>query len=111
MNLISRRTFGRTMLGACLIPTFPGASMPVEDQKTRRPSITDIEGLLVGHYTRPERPTGCTVVTSRTAFSAGVDVRGGAPGTRETDLLRAENTVQQINAIVLSGGSAFGLDA
>ena len=80
------------------------------EEKGRRPSLTDIEGLLVGHYTARERPTGCTVVTSHTSFAAGVDVRGGAPGTRETDLLRAENIVQKINAVFLSGGSAFGLD-
>jgi L-aminopeptidase/D-esterase-like protein len=82
----------------------------LSDEKGRRPSLTDIEGLLVGHYTVRERPTGCTVVTSRTSFTAGVDVRGGAPGTRETDLLRAENMVQKVNAVFLSGGSAFGLD-
>lgn len=82
----------------------------VAEEKDRRPSLTDIEGLLVGHYTMRERPTGCTVVTARTSFAAGVDVRGGAPGTRETDLLRAENMVQKINAVFLSGGSAFGLE-
>jgi len=82
----------------------------VAEEKNRRASLTDIEGLLVGHFTMRERPTGCTVVTSRTPFAAGVDVRGGAPGTRETDLLRAENMVQKINAVFLSGGSAFGLD-
>ncbi len=82
-----------------------------QNKSPRRFSITDVDGILVGHFTFHERPTGCTVVTSPEAFSAGVDVRGGAPGTRETDLLRAENTVANINAIVLSGGSAFGLDA
>jgi L-aminopeptidase/D-esterase-like protein len=76
-----------------------------------RPSLTDVEGILVGHYTLKERPTGCTVITSRTPLIAGVDVRGGAPGTRETDLLRAESTVPAVNAVFLSGGSAFGLDA
>ncbi len=76
----------------------------------RRPSLTDVEGILVGHCTLRERPTGCTVITSRAPFVAGVDVRGGAPGTRETDLLRAESTVSEINAVFLSGGSAFGLD-
>jgi L-aminopeptidase/D-esterase-like protein len=80
------------------------------DSKGRRPSLTDIDGILVGHYTYSERPTGCTVVTSTAPMTAGVDVRGGAPGTRETDLLRSENTVQMIDAIFLSGGSAFGLD-
>ncbi len=81
-----------------------------ESVETRRPSLTDVEGILVGHYTFSERPTGCTVITSRTPFVAGVDVRGGAPGTRETDLLRPENTVDRVNAVFLSGGSAFGLD-
>jgi len=81
-----------------------------ESMDSRRPSLTDIDGILVGHYTLPERPTGCTVITSRSPFTAGVDVRGGAPGTRETDLLRAESTVPLINAVFLSGGSAFGLD-
>ncbi len=76
----------------------------------RRPSLTDIEGILVGHCTLTERPTGCTVVMSLSPFTAGVDVRGGAPGTRETDLLKAESSVAKVNAIFLSGGSAFGLD-
>jgi L-aminopeptidase/D-esterase-like protein len=83
---------------------------PKEFKDSRTPSLTDIDGVLVGHYTLPERPTGCTVITSRSPFVAGVDVRGGAPGTRETDLLRAESTVPTINAVFLSGGSAFGLD-
>jgi len=78
--------------------------------ESRRPSLTDVEGILVGHFTLPRRPTGCTVITSESPLIAGVDVRGGAPGTRETDLLRAEGAVAGINAIFLSGGSAFGLD-
>src|SRR5215204_4366941 len=57
------------------------------------------------------RPTGCTVVLATPAAIAGVDVRGAAPGTRETDLLSPINTVDRVNAIVLAGGSAFGLDA
>ena len=73
-------------------------------------TLTDVEGLLVGHAVRPERPTGCTVIVAREGATAGVDVRGAAPGTRETDLLDPLNTVQQVHAIVLSGGSAFGLD-
>ncbi|MBN1566944.1 MAG: P1 family peptidase [Acidobacteria bacterium] len=77
---------------------------------SRISSITDVEGILVGHYTSGERPTGCTVITSRKPFIAGVDVRGGAPGTREVELLRAENSVDHVDAIFLSGGSAFGLD-
>jgi L-aminopeptidase/D-esterase-like protein len=82
------------------------------NQEIRRTSsLTDVDNILVGHHTSSERPTGCTVITSESPFVAGVDVRGGAPGTRETDLLRPENVVQEINAIVLSGGSAYGLDA
>jgi L-aminopeptidase/D-esterase-like protein len=74
-------------------------------------SITDVPGVRVGHFTDSRRPTGCTVVLFDDGAIGGVDVRGSAPGTRETDLLHPLNTVQQINAILLSGGSAFGLDA
>ena len=74
-------------------------------------SITDVGDLRVGHFTHTARPTGCTVILFDRGAVAGVDVRGSAPGTRETDLLRPVNTVQQVNAILLSGGSAFGLDA
>ncbi len=81
-----------------------------KDESRRTPSLTDIEGFLVGHYTFSERPTGCTVVWGPAPFTAGVDVRGGAPGTRETDLLKPENSVEKVDAIFLSGGSAFGLD-
>jgi L-aminopeptidase/D-esterase-like protein len=74
-------------------------------------AITDVAGLAVGHASAAGRATGCTVVLSPQGIVAGVAVRGGAPGTRETDLLRPENTVQQVHAILLTGGSAFGLDA
>jgi L-aminopeptidase/D-esterase-like protein len=74
-------------------------------------SISDVGGLRVGHFTDTRRPTGCTVVLFDQPAIAGVDVRGAAPGTRETDLLQPVNTVQRVNAILLSGGSAFGLDA
>jgi L-aminopeptidase/D-esterase-like protein len=74
-------------------------------------SLTDVAGLSVGHATRADRPTGCTVVLCPQAVVCGVDVRGGAPGTRETDLLRSENTVDRVHAVLLTGGSAFGLDA
>ncbi len=73
-------------------------------------SITDVEGIKVGHHTLKARPTGCTVVLCEAGAVGGVDVRGSAPGTRETDLLNPINTVQQVEAIVLSGGSAYGLD-
>ena len=74
-------------------------------------SITDIAGLRIGHFTDTRRPTGCTVLLSPQGAVAGVDVRGAAPGTRETDLLDPVNTVQTVHGLVLSGGSAFGLDA
>jgi L-aminopeptidase/D-esterase-like protein len=73
--------------------------------------LTAVEGIKVGHHTLAERLTGCTVVLTEAGAVAGVDVRGGAPGTRETDLLNPAKSVQQVHAIVLSGGSAFGLDA
>jgi L-aminopeptidase/D-esterase-like protein len=70
-----------------------------------------VPGLKVGHYTDPRRPTGCTVVLCEDGAVCGVDVRGGAPGTRETDLLKSENTVEHVHAVLLTGGSAFGLAA
>lgn len=73
--------------------------------------LTDVAGIRVGHFTDTRRPTGCTVVLYEAGAVAGVDVRGSAPGTRETDLLSPVNTVDRVNAIVLAGGSAFGLDA
>jgi L-aminopeptidase/D-esterase-like protein len=74
-------------------------------------TLTAVPGLEVGHDTDLRRPTGCTVVLCREGATAGVDVRGAAPGTRETDLLAPENTVSQVHGLLLSGGSAFGLDA
>lgn len=74
-------------------------------------AITAIPGLRVGHWTDRRAATGCTVVLCETGAVAAVDVRGGAPGTRETDLLRPGNLVERIHAVLLSGGSAFGLDA
>ncbi len=74
-------------------------------------ALTDVAGLRVGHFTDPRRPTGCSVVLCEAGATAGVDVRGAAPGTRETDLLRPDNLVEQVHAVMLTGGSAFGLDA
>ena len=74
-------------------------------------AITDVAGVRVGHFTNREAATGCTVVLCPEGAVGGVDVRGSAPGTRETDLMRPGNLVQQVHAILLSGGSAFGLDA
>lgn len=73
--------------------------------------ITDIAGIRVGHDTQLEAGTGCTVILCDKAAVAGVDVRGGAPATRETDLLRPLHMVEHVHAILLTGGSAFGLDA
>ena len=74
-------------------------------------SLTDVAGLEVGHHTDTRRPTGCSVVLARDGAVAGVDVRGAAPGTRETDLLQPSNLVERVHAICLAGGSAWGLDA
>ena len=74
-------------------------------------SVTQIPGVLVGHSTNAEAGTGCTVIVCPSGATGGVDVRGGAPATRETDLLRPEETVEVLHAVVLSGGSAYGLSA
>lgn len=79
--------------------------------KTKETSIIDIDGILVGHAEDAEALTGCTVVIYPDGAVGGVDQRGGAPGTRETDLLRPMHLVEKVNAILLTGGSAFGLDA
>lgn len=81
------------------------------DHQPRAGAITDVLGLEVGHFTDTRRPTGCTVIIARAGAVAGVDVRGGAPGTRETDLLHPANLVEQVHAVLLAGGSAWGLDA
>lgn len=73
--------------------------------------FNQIEGIKIGNAQNLNGPTGCTVVICEEGASAGVDVRGGSPGTRETDLLDPVNLVDKIHAVVLSGGSAFGLDA
>ncbi len=74
-------------------------------------SITDVSGFKVGHAQDMEALTGCTVVLCPPGTVGGVDQRGGAPGTRETDLLRPKHLVNQVNAVLLTGGTAFGLDA
>lgn len=82
---------------------------------SRRPAarnlITDVAGLRVGNAQDAHIKTGVTVLVADRPFTAGVHVMGGAPGTRETDLLAPDKTVEQVDALVLSGGSAFGLDA
>jgi L-aminopeptidase/D-esterase-like protein len=74
-------------------------------------AITDVPGIRVGHWSDRRAITGCTVVLPDRPAVAGVDVRGGAPGTHETDLLRPGNLVQQVHAVMLAGGSAYGLEA
>jgi L-aminopeptidase/D-esterase-like protein len=87
------------------------AFRPASQSPSSNSTITAVPGIRVGHYTLTERPTGCTVVLVDGDAVGGVSQRGGAPGTRETDLLNPLNIVDKVNAIVLSGGSAFGLDA
>jgi L-aminopeptidase/D-esterase-like protein len=77
----------------------------------RADSLTDVRGIRVGHFTDTRRPTGCTVILTPEGAVAGVDVRGAAPGTRETELLSPLNAVEKVHAVMLAGGSAFGLDA
>ena len=88
-------------------PKTAAFATPAADNMT----LTAVEGIKVGHFTLSERPTGCTVILAKEGTTGSVDVRGGAPGTRETDLLNPVNMVQIVNAVVLSGGSAYGLDA
>jgi L-aminopeptidase/D-esterase-like protein len=87
-----------------------GSVCPAADAAAAK-GLTAVAGIKVGHHTLAERPTGCTVILAEAGAVAGVDVRGGAPATRETDLLNPTAMVQQVHAIVLSGGSAFGLEA
>src|SRR5260221_3517065 len=88
-------------------PKAAAFAKPAADNLT----LTAVEGVKVGSVTLTERPTGCTAILFKEGTTGGVDVRGGAPGTRETDLLNPVNNVQIVNAISLSGGRAFGLDA
>ncbi|NBX53823.1 MAG: peptidase S58 family protein [Betaproteobacteria bacterium] len=74
-------------------------------------TLTRVQGLLVGHQNLDHRPTGCTVIICPEGTIGGVDVRGAAPGTRETDVLAMQNSVEEVHAVLLAGGSAFGLDA
>lgn len=92
-------------------PALPGeAASPLSPTGGR--GLTEVHGIRVGHHTLTERPTGCTVIlVDGPGATGGVSQRGGAPGTRETDLLDPVNMVDRVNAIVLSGGSAYGLEA
>jgi L-aminopeptidase/D-esterase-like protein len=88
-----------------------GRSGMAQESDSSRVTLTSVPGVRVGHWTLTERPTGCTVVLVEAGAVGAVDVRGAAPATKETDLLLPENSVQQVHAVVLAGGSAFGLDA
>lgn len=112
-----RRDFAKQLAALPVLSGLPSFAAAQQQSRTDRSalpqggSITDVPGLRVGHCTLAERPTGCTVVLCEGAGAvAGVDVRGSAPGTRETDLLSPINLVDHVNAVVLSGGSAYGLD-
>src|SRR5882672_3575411 len=111
---VKRREFLQSSVltaGGLLAPhTLDTLGNPLQVENNSRGSITDVQGIKVGHFTDQRRPTGCTVIIAEDGATGGVDVRGAAPGTRETDLLNPLNTVELVNAIVLSGGSAFGLD-
>lgn len=100
---------GWRRLSFCISMLAPLTGSRAESQEPHS-GLTDVAGLRVGHATLDERPTGCTVVLIEAGAVGGVDVRGGAPGTRETDVLDPVNSVRVVHAVVLSGGSAFGLD-
>ena len=108
----------RTGLGCLLSTAFLllGCTMmeaqnPQAGEHSQDPGLTAVAGIEVGQHTLTERPTGCTVILAKAGAVAGVAQRGGAPGTRELGLLDPTNTVQEVHAVVLSGGSAFGLDS
>src|SRR5215203_6217772 len=88
------------------------AANPTPLKPTGGRGLTEVHGIKVGSHTLSERPTGCTVVlVEGEGVPGGVSQRGGAPGTSETDLLHPLNMVDKVNAIVLAGGSAYGLEA
>jgi len=105
---LTRRQFGMALTAAA-VASGSASGLPIE-VKGKSGCITDVQGIQAGHYTDTRRPTGCTVVMTLEGAVCGVDVRGSAPGTREIALLDPVNTVQRVHAVVLSGGSAFGLD-
>ncbi|WP_105985127.1 MULTISPECIES: P1 family peptidase [unclassified Brucella] len=114
---MDRRTFAKSLagLGAMSFAVNTASAGAAKEGKTMLElmggSITDVPGIKLGHHTLTRRPTGCSVLLCEEGATAGVDVRGSAPGTRETDLLDPINFVQKVQAILLSGGSAYGLAA
>jgi L-aminopeptidase/D-esterase-like protein len=105
-----RRRMKRSALSLACVAAL---SITVAAQAPARANVglTAVEGIKVGHHTLSERPTGCTAILVDGDAVGGVSQRGGAPGTRETDLLDPLNMVDKVNAVVLAGGSAFGLEA
>jgi L-aminopeptidase/D-esterase-like protein len=106
---IAEALFAAALVCSLLEPHF--AARRTFAQAPTPEGLTAVEGIKVGHHTLAGRPTGCTVILAESGAIGGVDVRGGAPGTKETDLLDPVNSVQEVHAISLAGGSAFGLDA
>jgi L-aminopeptidase/D-esterase-like protein len=98
-------------IAASALVTLCAAGAAGLQAQTRNLTLTAVPGVKVGHYTLTERPTGCTAILVEAGATAGIDVRGAAPASAETDLLKPVNLVQQVQAISLSGGSAFGLDS
>ncbi len=113
---MTSRVLTSGVLCSLLAVTLAGQPAPPAGSAPPAPApgkgITEVPGIRVGHHTLTERPTGCTVIlVEGQGATGGVSQRGGAPGTRETDLLNPVNMVDKVNAVVLSGGSAFGLEA
>lgn len=104
-HVIGRRSFAFSLAALALPRVDRAAAVPTDG------GLTDVPGVTVGHFTETRRPTGCTVVLTEDGATCGVDVRGGAPGTRETALLDPVNMVAVVHGVLLAGGSAFGLDA
>ena len=105
------RHAARLLLAPLAIVTTIHSQQPLGQGGASNRTLTAVPGIKVGHFTLAERPTGCTVVLVDGDAVGGVSQRGGAPGTSETDLLDPLNMVDKVNAVVLSGGSAFGLES
>jgi L-aminopeptidase/D-esterase-like protein len=105
---LDRRGF--LALGAAAL-AWPRRAGAAEKATNEDGALTDVPGVTVGHFTDARRPTGCTAVLVERGAVGGADVRGGAPGTREIELLDPVNTVAVVHGVLLAGGSAFGLDA
>jgi len=110
--MLSRSSITMCAAAALAALSLPIASAAQRNAMSSNLTLTAVDGIRVGQVTLTERPTGCTVVIADgDGAVGGVSQRGGAPGTRETNLLNPENLVERVNAIVLTGGSAYGLDS